>query len=217
MFLPGQPSTPGTTYEKFNFGQVAAQAIDSGKAAPFVGVIPPLMTNAPRDTECTDIPGGPQAETYLANDVPTALQHSFRVAPLGSQWTLAGWSTGAFCAAKLALAHPHAFGSAITFGGYFQPVTDRTTGDLFHGNRALEHHNSPIWLYTHVGSQGLRMLFIAGRQDHEAWPATNRMLRMTTGNPDVSFIAFPTGGHNFRNYRSYLGQALQWARPAGSA
>jgi hypothetical protein len=26
----------------------------------------------------------------------------------------------------------------------------------------------------------------------------------------LSFLAFPTGGHNYRNYRRYLPDALQW-------
>ena len=213
VFLPGQPSTPGTTYQKFAVGQVASQAIDSGRVAPFVAVIPPLMTAPPRDTECTDVPHGPRAESYLEHDLPTAVQHDLRVDPPGPRWTLAGWSTGAFCAAKIGLAQHGVWGSVVTFGGYFRPVTDHTTGDLFHGDGHLEHANSPLWLYDHLGSQGLRMLLIAGRQDREAWPSTAEMLRATRGNPDVSYIAFPNGGHNFHNYRSYLGPALQWADP----
>ena len=95
--------------------------------------------------------------------------------------------------------------------------TDRTTGNLFDGSRTLEHTNSPLWLYDHLGTHGLRMLLISGRQDREAWPSTQRMLQATSGNPDVSYIAFPTGGHNFHNYRSYLGQALQWAHLGSAA
>jgi enterochelin esterase-like enzyme len=213
VFLPGQPSTPGMTYQRFDFGQVAAQAIDTGRVAPFVAVIPPLMTDPPRDTECTNVPRGPRAESYLAQDLPTAVEHDLRVDPPGRDWTLAGWSTGAFCAAKVGLAHPASWGSVIAFGGYYRPETDRTTGDLFHGDRRLEHTNSPLWLYDHLGTHGLRMLLIAGRQDREAWASTQRMLTATSGNPDVSYIAFPTGGHNYHNYRSYLGRALQWAEP----
>jgi hypothetical protein len=35
-------------------------------------------------------------------------------------------------------------------------------------------------------------------------------MQASHGNPNVSFIAFPTGGHNYRNYRRYLPTALQW-------
>jgi predicted esterase len=217
VFLPGQPSTPGTMYRKFDVGGVATKAIDSGRTAPFVAVLPALMTDPPRDTECTDIPHGPQAETYLTRELPDAVEHQLRVDPPGREWTLAGWSTGAFCAAKLGLSDRGAYGSVVGFGGYYRPVTDRTTGDLFHGDRRLEEHNSPLWLYDHLGTHGVRMLLISGRQDRESWPSTTRMLQASSGNPDVSYVSFPAGGHNFRNYRAYLGQALQWAHPAGGA
>ncbi len=216
VFLPGQPSTPGTTYQRFGFGQVAAQAIASGKVAPFVAVIPPLMPDPPRDTECTNVPHGPQAETYLGHDLVQSVEHRLRVDPPGHDWTAAGWSTGAFCAAKLALTQPADWGSVIALGGYFRPETGRATGDLFHGDRALERRNSPMWLYEHGSTSGLRMLLIAGRQDPEAWRPTLQMLRATSANPDVSYIAFPTGGHNYRNYDSYLGRALAWAQPANT-
>jgi S-formylglutathione hydrolase FrmB len=216
VFLPGQPSTPGTTYQRFGFGQVASQAIASGKVAPFVAVIPPLMTDPPRDTECTNVPNGPQAETYLGHDLVQSVAQQLRVDPPGRDWTAAGWSTGAFCAAKLALSQRGHWGSVIALGGYFRPETDRSTGNLFHGDRNLERHNSPMWLYEHNGTSGLRMLLIAGRQDAEAWHPTLEMLRATSGNPDVNYIAFPSGGHNYRNYDSYLGRALAWAEPANA-
>jgi S-formylglutathione hydrolase FrmB len=212
VFLPGQPSTPNALYSKFGVGQVASAAIDSGKVAPFVAVMPPLMTNPPRDTECTDVPGGPQAETFLSTDVPQAVQHALRVQPPGPAWTLAGWSTGAFCAAKIGMSHPQDWGSLVSFGGYFAPVVDRTTGDLFHGRHLLEDHNSPLWLYRHDGTGGTRLLLVSGRQDRESWPATSRMIQESAGDPQVDYLAFPTGGHNFRNYRSFLDEALAWAR-----
>jgi enterochelin esterase-like enzyme len=217
VFLPGQPSTPNALYSKFDVGQTASRLIDSGKVAPFVVVMPPLMTNPPRDTECTNVPGGPQAETFLSSDVPQAVQSHLRVLPRGPAWTLAGWSTGAFCAAKLGLTDPQHWGSLIAFGGYYSPLTDRTTGNLFHGRIRLEDRNSPLWLYAHRGTGPTRLLMVAGKQDRESWPETTRMIQASQGDPNVSYLAFPVGGHNFRNYNSFLGTSLEWAKlPAPS-
>jgi hypothetical protein len=69
MVLPGQPSTPEAMFNGFSFAQQATRAIDSGKVEPFIAVFPPLMIAPPRDTECTDVPGGPQAETWLSRSV----------------------------------------------------------------------------------------------------------------------------------------------------
>ncbi|QWZ09960.1 hypothetical protein KRR39_09645 [Nocardioides panacis] len=37
------------------------------------------------------------------------------------------------------------------------------------------------------------------------------MIRTTAGDPAVAHISFPRGGHNYRNYASYLAPALVWS------
>ncbi len=212
MFLTGQPSTPQTAFAKFRFARTAMQQIESHRVQPFVGVFPTLMISPPRDTECTDVPGGPRAETWLARDVPDFTVQHFRVAQPGKPWTVIGWSTGGFCAAKLVLSHSASFGSAVSFGGYYQPEQDKTTGSLFGGRKGLALHNSPEWLYLHHGGlRGSRLLMVAGREDKETWGSTSHMVRATAGDPAVARIAFPKGGHNYRNYASYLSAALAWS------
>ena len=70
MVLPGQPSTPEAMFRHYDFGQVASTLMNAGRIKPFIAVFPPLMTNPPRDTECTNIRGGPQAYTWLSSMVP---------------------------------------------------------------------------------------------------------------------------------------------------
>ena len=208
MVLPGQPSTPEVMFRHYDFGHIATTEINAGRIKPFIAVFPPLMTNRPRDTECTNIRGGPQAYTWLSSMVPNAVRRQVRVKP--GPWSLAGWSTGAFCSAKLLLTQPKNFQAAVSLGGYFNAITDRTTGDLFHGDAAARLRNSPLWLYRHHSLHGRKLLLICGRQDKESWPPNRQMLAATRGDPNVSFLAFPTGGHNYRNYRRYLPDALQW-------
>jgi S-formylglutathione hydrolase FrmB len=142
LVLPGQPSTPEAMYRHFNFGAVAAAEIAAGRTKPFVAVFPPLMTNPPRDTECTNIAGGPQAETWLSRDIPRAVGKTLRTAP--TPWASIGWSTGAFCSAKLLLKHPTQYQAAVGLGGYYQPITDKTTGDLFGSSATARQQNSPV-------------------------------------------------------------------------
>jgi dienelactone hydrolase len=214
MFMPGQPSAPQVVFRQFRFAQIATHLIESGKVPPFVAVFPTLMIDPPRDTECTNVPGGPRAFSWLDKDVPAFVTQHYHVQPLGRGWSTMGWSTGGFCATKLLTAYPKKFSSAVSFGGYYQPLEDHTTGNLFAGKRRLQFHNSPLWLYlrdVHDNSMtGSRMLLIAGMQDKETWPATIRMISVARGDPAVAHIAFPTGGHNFHNYRNYLPSALQW-------
>jgi enterochelin esterase-like enzyme len=211
MFLPGQPSSPQGTVRHFQFARIATQLVQSHQVPPFVAVFPTLMIAPPRDTECTDVPGSVQAETWLNTDVPTYVGQHYRVQPPGPDWSLIGWSTGGFCAAKLVAAHPDRFGSATAFGGYFNPVQDQSTGSLFGGQAQRYDHNSPLWLYQHNhGLRGSRLLIVAGQQDAETWGSSQQMMQLAGGDPAVSHLVFPTGGHNYKNYRSYLAQTLVW-------
>jgi enterochelin esterase-like enzyme len=218
MFLPGQPSTPQSVFTHYDFATIASREIQAGHIKPFIAVFPPLMTRPPRDTECTNIPGGPQAESWLSGDVPAALTAHYRTQPPGPRWSVMGWSTGGFCAAKLLLHFPQKFAAAVSFGGYYDPLTDSTTGNLFRGSATLRDENSPRWLYTrHHGLAGGRLLMVTGQQDRYAWKSTQRMLAVSRGDQNVAVLPFPTGGHNYRNYRAYLAPSLQWLAAAGVA
>jgi S-formylglutathione hydrolase FrmB len=208
MVLPGQPSTPQAMFTNYDFAATATAAIDGGHVKPFIAVFPPLMTNPPRDTECTNLPAGPQAETWLVRDVYGAVRRNFRAST--SPWSLVGWSTGAFCSAKLLLHHPAQYAAAAGLGGYYETLSDHTTGNLFGSRAAVKEHNSPLWLYRHGGLHARRLLVVTGREDHESYAATQKFLTATSGDADVSSLIFPTGGHNYRNYRVLLPSVLQW-------
>lgn len=121
-----------------------------------------------------------------------------------------GWSTGAFCSAKLLLHHPDRYAAAAGLGGYYDTLTDHTTGNLFGSRVAVKKHNSPLWLYQHGGFHSRRLLVVTGRQDHESYRPSERFLAATRSDPAVSSLVFPSGGHNYHNYRILLPAVLQW-------
>lgn len=210
MFLPGQPSTASRTFNHFDFGTFATQEISSGKVKPFIGVFPPIMVSPPRDTECVDVPGGPQAETWLTTTVPQAVEAEYRAEPPGEHWAVLGFSTGALCAAKLVLRYPHEFKAGVAFAGEYEPYLDDTTGDLFQGDQQLRNENSSRWLYAKYGMRGSYLLMISSKQDLWAWRDTERMSSATTGDPNVALVTVPRGGHNFATYTAYVPTVLEW-------
>lgn len=215
-FLPGQPGYPGGNFARFNLGAQAASAIAHG-AKPFVLVVPPLMIRPPADTECTNVPHGPQALTWLSVDVPEGITSALRVLPPGPHWSMIGWSTGGFCATKVLLTRPRGFSAAASIAGYYQPITQGVVPHLFGGDPAVRRDNSPRWLYTHRGgTRHDRLLLIASRQDPETWPSTRKMLRVTRGDRRVSYVAAPTGGHNVRDYGAYLPDVFRWLQRGGA-
>jgi S-formylglutathione hydrolase FrmB len=225
MVLPGQPGSPQAMFSGFRFGATATQAIDSGTVKPFVAVFAPLMITPPRDTECTDIPKGPQAETWLAKSVPEqVVRRVKRLEPPGPRWSALGFSTGGFCAAKLLLRHRPAFGAAVSIAGYFDALTDDTTGDLFRGSRQLQRENSPIWLIRQPPQQQTDLLVVVGAQDRSSWVPnakypyadSKKMIAESSGIPGVTSLVLPAGGHSYTTYRPTLPRALSWLTQVGA-
>jgi poly(3-hydroxybutyrate) depolymerase len=221
VMLPGQPGTPAGVMSQFQFARQATQAIRSRAVQPFVAVFPPLMIDPPRDTECTDVPHGPQAETWLANDVRTAVLRHVRVTPDAKRWSVAGWSTGGFCAAKLLLRHRDDYNAAVSIGGYFGAETDRSTGNLFGGSAQLRRENSPLWLIQQPGQADANLLIVVSKTDRFSYDGAHyadskQMIAQTRGYPNVATILLPSGGHNYALYRQTLPAVLAWcAKTAG--
>jgi S-formylglutathione hydrolase FrmB len=42
------------------------------------------------------------------------------------------------------------------------------------------------------------------------------MAALAHADPNVTLITFPTGGHNYRNYKAYLATALEWLAKTGA-
>ena len=213
MALPGQPGTPAGIFKILDLAHNATRAIAAGQAKPFVAVIPPLSIAAPRDTECTDIPKGPQADSWLATDVKDVVVRHFRVTP--EHWSAMGWSTGGFCAAKMLLRHQTSFGAAVSIGGYFAAEEDHTTGVLFNHSSTLRRQNSPLWLLQHTLTYPVHLLIITSKGDRSSWSgvhyADSRLaVAAGRGVPGVNSIVLPSGGHNFSTYAPTIEPAFSW-------
>jgi S-formylglutathione hydrolase FrmB len=213
MALPGQPGTPAGIFRKLDLATNATSAVTQDQMKPFIAVVPPLEIAAPRDTECTDIPHGPQADSWLSTDVKEDVVRHFRVTP--DHWSTMGWSTGGFCAAKMLLRHSTSFGAAVSIGGYFAAEEDHSTGNLFNHSSTLRNQNSPLWLIKHTLTYPVHLLIITSKADRESWGGVayadaDKAVAAATGIPGVSTIILPAGGHNFSTYAATVAPALTW-------
>ena len=86
--------------------RVAEAAIADGSMPPFVLVAVNPDIVPPRDTECTDVPGGPAVQTFLHSDLPIDVVHLLSAEAPGRDWALMGDSTGGYCATLLAMRYP---------------------------------------------------------------------------------------------------------------
>jgi S-formylglutathione hydrolase FrmB len=163
----------------------------------------------PRDTECADVPGGPQAETWLAQDVPQEVAARYRVLAPGA-WGLLGVSTGGFCAVKLVLRHPDVFCCAVGMSGYLHAITDLTTGDLYQHDAALRHASDPLWRLAHLPQPRVRILLTASRAESDLNQQAQAFVAADRSPLQVATLMVPSGGHNFGVWVGELPTCLQW-------
>ena len=76
--LTGYPGTAEALIKGLHYPQTAHEQAGDGKMQPMILVMMRPTVAPPRDTECVDIPGGPQTETFFAKDLPRAVSDALQ-------------------------------------------------------------------------------------------------------------------------------------------
>ena len=212
VFLPGYPGTPATWINKLGLVDVMDAQVAARKIKPFIAVLPQMNIDGLRDLECSDVVHGPAAGTWLGEDVPRIVESQLRTLPSGRAWGIAGYSTGGFCSAKLALQYPHRYGAGAVLSGYFSPSSD---SPLFGNDTELLHRNDPMWMVTHGQAPAVRLLAVYSVQDPETAQPTEAFLAAAARAPTlhVDKIKLTQGGHNTGVWQGVLPQVLTWLSP----
>jgi poly(3-hydroxybutyrate) depolymerase len=140
----GTPGSPRAWQTLLRIGQVADQLLARHLIGPMVLVMPAI--NGPRHDfqDCVDGPGV-HDDTYLTADVRADMRARYRVSADPYEWGMAGYSSGGYCAADLALRHRTLFGAAAVLEGYFR-AADGPAGLALRDDKTLEDANSPLYL-----------------------------------------------------------------------
>ena len=210
LYLTGYPGDPWSAVARLNVPGTAEGEMNAGTIQPAVVVMMPSSVAMPRDTECTDIPGGLQAATFFAVDVPVAMEQEFQVTSSASGWSVMGDSTGGYCALKLAMLHSDRFSGAVSLSGYYHAVQDFTTGDLYGGSAAYRQDNDLFWRLQHRPPPPVNVLLTTSRVGEVDYQDTLRFLKMIRPPMRGYSLVVGEGGHNFRTWGKELTQVLQW-------
>jgi hypothetical protein len=208
--LSGFPGGPVSWVRDLHVGTELNSLIDSGRSAPFIAVIPVQNVASPRDTECVNVPGGPQVDSYLTYDVRTAVQHAFRASHSGAQWTALGYSTGGYCAEDLSIRHPGMFSAAVSLAGYNSPAHDPTTENLFGKDRGLAELYTPTWLLQHRPIGALHLLLVSTKADRISLYEARQLAALDRPPLQVALLTLPRGGHNFGTFAAELPVGFSW-------
>ncbi len=206
----GYPGKLETLVTAMNYPKTLHAQISAHRAKPMILVMMRPSVTFPRDTECTDVPGGPLAETFYAQDVPDQVRRHYRVDPV--RWGAIGDSTGGYCAAKLAMSHPATFPAAVSLSGYYTALRDHTTGDLWGGSKLQRNLNDLQWRLKHQPAPATSLLVTISQQEKKpnGYSNTRAFLRLAKPPLAVDSIITPTGGHNFISWDALLPQSLSW-------
>ncbi|NUP80995.1 MAG: prolyl oligopeptidase family serine peptidase [Nonomuraea sp.] len=223
LALTGYPGDPRNLMTRLDLPGRLAHAIALHQVGPAILVMMRPSVVLPRDTECVDVPHGPQALTYFATDVRQAVIAHYRVATGRDSWGVLGGSTGGYCALKIVMTRPDAFSAAVSLSGYYKTIVDGTTGDLFGGDRALADRNDLMWRLARLPAPPVDVLVTSSRKGEAGYLPTERFLDAVRPPMRASSLILPSGGHNFSTWNRELPQALPWLvqqladqRPEGS-
>ncbi len=158
VVISDQVGGQAAPYSAGRLSATAASQIAAGQLAPLILVMLPARFGH-RDQGCLNVPGGVQAATFFAQDLPDALRSAYRVGPQPSRWGLMGDSSGGYCALQLAMTSSAAFCAAVLPPGSYAAPPGQALDD---GSPQLRTQDNLSWLLRHQPMQPISVLF-AGR------------------------------------------------------
>ncbi|WP_030434415.1 alpha/beta hydrolase [Actinoplanes subtropicus] len=201
--LHGYPGTPESWVRRLDVAGHLDREIAAGRMAPTVVLLPYQTPQRLLDTECTNLVGGPQAETYLTVDVPAWARGHLRVRTDRASWALTGYSAGAFCALNLVLKHPGQYAAAASLSGFPGP-------GIKVGDRSERTTNNVAWRLSHLPLPPVALWIGWADDDTGARDGSRAIVALAKPPITVVTAAVPRGGHSHTVWRQMEGPAFDW-------
>lgn len=205
--LAGFPGSSSAWFGSMDVSKQLAPLMSSGQVTPFILVSPRVnLLEGNSYSGCADIPGKVNAETWFARDVPQMILDNFRVDAAADRWALAGYSAGAFCANKLALAHPDRFRAAIAMSGYNDPHSE--SAGLNANDPHLRETGNPLYILTHAATPPNVALWETGKKGEGFEDAV--ALQQAAKAPTVVTTLENPGPHLVSTWKPMVPAAFKW-------
>ncbi|WP_333773018.1 alpha/beta hydrolase [Streptomyces sp. IBSBF 3136] len=207
--LPGYPGSAKAWFGSLKAHEQLLPMMRDGRVAPFILVAPRTNLLAGVDTGCANIPGQVNADSWLSVDVPKMVTDNFRAQPAPQGWAVAGYSAGAHCAVKLAVAHPDRYRAAVSMSGYNDPIGERNS--LASQNPALRAENNPYLLLRKAAVPPRIALYVSGESGdgYQAGMALESVAKAPT-TVHVVFLPRSAGGHTMALWRPQVPAVFRW-------
>ncbi|MEU8464340.1 alpha/beta hydrolase-fold protein [Streptomyces sp. NPDC029003] len=204
--IPGIPGTGKSWFQGLKAHEVLEPLMKQGKVQPFVLVSPRAMLLGNADTGCANIPGKVNADSWFSVDVRKMVTDNFRVSGEARSWGVAGYSAGAYCAAKLAILHPDRYGAAVSLSGYNDPGQEPSS--LVAQDPELRRtHNLKAVLQAAPAPPPVALWMSGAEQDGYL---SGMDLKALAKEPTTVHAEKVTGGHNLESWSKQLPQTFDW-------
>lgn len=210
-WIPNYPSGPEVALKPYGLPEALDAAMVKGLLPPSVVIIPDPTGN-PRighDSECVDEVNGHANDTYLRSDIRNWALHTLHVNPDRKAWTLAGWSSGGYCALNLASRHPQWYSTAVSVSGYDKASIDGETENLYKGRKDVADANT-VSLNLQRHPAPLDLLIIAGSQEKDEKASIDTIGKAISAPTVMYSWIIPDAGHNMNTFKSQLPDVLSW-------
>lgn len=206
----GYPGNPRSLIRVMHLPELVQAGERSGKVQPMIYIMVRPTVAPPRDTECTDVPGGPQVATFFGIDLPRAIMAGYRTSTDRSGWAIMGDSTGGYCATKVGMTFSDQYSTAVSLSGYFHALKDLTTGDLYGGSLAIRNENDLLWRIQHLPPPPLNLLVTSCKIGERTYPQAVQFLGLAKPPLKADSLILDQGGHNFQTFARMMPGALEW-------
>ena len=208
--LHGTPGSPSSWLVHLQIASVMNQLITKRLIGPMILVMP-TMSAGHDYQECVNAPGALD-DTYVTDDVRTDIQAHYRVSAIAAEWGIAGYSSGGFCAANLALRHPADFGASGIMDGYFRPQ-DGPAAKALNFSPTAEQANDPLREAASLGADPAPLpafWLSTGTGDTGDVTAARAFATALHGAETTTLYQVPGAGHNFYAWEPAIPYLLQW-------
>jgi hypothetical protein len=152
----GSTDSNSSPYGAERLAAVTATQIVAGRLPPLILVTVPAGLRT--DPGCLNVPGGPQAALFFAQDLPEAIGSQFLARSQRTDWGLLGDARGGYCALQLALTNALAFTAvAVPAGGYRLPPGPDASA-AWGRSPQLKTQDNLTWLLGHQPMQPISLL-----------------------------------------------------------
>ncbi|MFC5723879.1 alpha/beta hydrolase [Streptomyces gamaensis] len=207
--LPGFPGSAKAWFGTLEVNTQLKPMMEKGEIAPFIVVAPRTTLLGDVDTGCANVPGKVNADTWLSVDVRKMVVDTFRASDKPEGWAVAGYSAGAHCAARLAVAHPDRYRAGVGLSGYNDPGAE--SASLTAKTPELRDANNPLKMLQHAATPPHVALFLSGAKGdgYEGGLAVKQAAKPPT---TVQVVQVPdgAGGHGTAVWKRQVPDVFRW-------